>query len=209
MDSWLAATAANGYALRMLPWDLARAGGLVAYLMLTCGVTLGILESTPRVGRAAGVRAVTHQYHRWLMLFALVFVVVHVTSLVLDPYAGVSLAAVFVPGLAEYRPVAVSLGTLALLAGLLFGLTAWFPARHPKLWLPLHRFAGVIFVLAWAHGVTAGTDAPHLLGMCAVTGALPLAAGALRYALTRPPRRARAGSPAAEGASAGVPPRHP
>ncbi len=196
MASWLAATAVNGYALRILSWEVARAGGLVAPVMLIGGVTLGILESTPRVGCAANVRAITHQYHPWPMLVALVFVVVHVTSLVLAPYAGVSLATVFVPGLADHRPVGVSLGIGVVLAGLLLDLTAWFPARRPR--LPLQP-----------HGVTAGTDTPRLLGGYAVTGALPLAASALRYALTRPLRWARAGTQAGEGASAGVPQRHP
>jgi predicted ferric reductase len=197
--------AVTGASLRMLPWDLARAAGLVAYLLLTAAVTLGILESTPRLGRASGLRRLTHHYHRWVMLFALAFVVLHVTFLVADPYAGVSLAAVFVPGLAQYRPLATSLGTLTLLAGLLTGVSAWFPVRFPRVWLPIHRAAGVIFALAWLHGVTAGTDTPKLLLFYALTGGLPLAAAALRYILTRPSRGRPAGlrAPAADGPPTG------
>lgn len=202
----LAATTVNGYSLRMLPWDLARAGGITAYLLLVVAVTLGIVESTPRLGRVGPVRQVTHHYHRWVMLFALCFVVVHVTSLVLDPYAGVSLAAVFVPGLSQYRPLQVSLGTLALLAGLLAGVTAWFPQRYPKVWLPIHRFGGVIFALVWIHGVTSGTDTPRLIAFYAVTGIMPLVAVMARYIITRPQRRGRprppVGSPASEGGAA-------
>jgi hypothetical protein len=200
MGVWIAA-AVTGLSPRMLPWDLARAGGITAYLMLVAAVTLGIVESTPRVGRAQPVRHVTHYYHRWVMLFALCFVVVHVTSLVLVPYAGVSLAAVFIPGLSQYRPLAVSLGTLALLAGLLAGVTAWFPSRWPRLWLPLHRFGAVIFALVWVHGVTAGTDTPRLEGMYAVTGLLPLVAAAVRYIITRPVRRGRGARDEGDGSA--------
>ncbi len=183
---------ATGMSLRMLPWDLARAGGITAYLLMAAAITMGIIESTPRLGRARPVRQVTHHYHRWVMLFALVFVIVHSMSLVLDPYAGVSLAAVFVPGLSQYRPLAVSLGTLALLSGVVMGATAWLPQRFPRVWLPMHRFAVVVFALAWVHGVTAGTDTPRLIGMYAVTGLLPLAAGVVRYLIVRSSRRAGA-----------------
>lgn len=196
--TYLAATTVNGYSLRMLPWDLARAGGITAYLLVVAAVTLGIVESTPRLGRVPSVRHVSHHYHRWVMLFALCFVVVHVTSLVLDPYAGVSLAAVFIPGLSQYRPVQVSLGTLALLAGLLAGVTAWFPARYPKIWLPIHRFGAVIFALVWIHGVTSGTDTTRLIAFYAVTGALPLLAAVARYIITRPQRRRRPHAPTSE-----------
>lgn len=188
MGTTLAAATVTGYSLRMLPWDLARAGGITAYLLVVAAVTLGIVESTPRLGRVDPVRRATHHYHRWVMLFALAFIVVHVVSLVLDPYAGVSLAAVFIPGLSQYRPLAVSLGTLALLAGVLSGVTAWFPARYPKVWLPIHRFGAVIFGLIWIHGVTSGTDTPRLLAIYAVTGALPLVAAMVRYIITRPQR---------------------
>jgi len=199
MDTWVAA--ATGLSARMLPWDLARAGGITAYLMLTAAVVLGIMESTPRLGRVPALRQVSHQYHRYVMLFALAFVAVHVTSLVLDPYAGVSLAAVFVPGLSQYRPVAVSLGTLALLAGLLLGVTAWFPARYPRLWLIVHRFGALVFAFAWVHGVTAGTDTPRLMDLYVVTGLLPLAAVAARYLILRPvaARRERSAPPARGG----------
>lgn len=185
-----AAAQATGMSMRMLPWDLARAGGITAYLLMFAAILLGIIESTPRLGRARPVREVTHHYHRWVMLFALVFVIVHTASLVLDPYAGVSLAAVVIPGLSQYRPLAVSLGTLALLAGLLMGATAWLPQRFPRIWLPMHRFAVVVFALAWAHGVTAGTDTPRLIGMYALTGLLPLGAAVVRYLIVRAGRRA-------------------
>ena len=33
------------------------------------------------------------------------------------------------------------------------------------MWLPIHRFGGIIFALVWIHGVTAGTDTLALLGM--------------------------------------------
>ncbi len=198
MSTWVAAVpVATGLSARMFPWDLARAGGITAYLLLVSAIVLGILESTPRVGRVPGVRQVTHHYHRWVMLFALAFVAVHVTSLVLDPYAGVGLAAVFVPGLSQYRPVAVSLGTLALLAGLLAGATAWFPARFPKVWLPIHRFGGIIFVLVWLHAVSSGTDTPRLEALYVVTGLLPLAAAAARYLIVRRGRRGLRAVPAA------------
>jgi DMSO/TMAO reductase YedYZ heme-binding membrane subunit len=55
--------------------------------------------------------------------------------------------------------VPVALGTLALDALLVTGLTARVTKLLPAgWWLKLHRVSLLVLVLAWAHGMLAGTD---------------------------------------------------
>ena len=80
----------------------------------------------------------------------------------------------------SYRSSAVALGTLALYALLITGVTARYTKRLPAgVWLKIHRLSLVVFVLAWVHGVLAGTDS---------RGSLP----ALPRDRRRGPRRGRA-----------------
>ena len=104
-------------------------------------------------------------------MFVLAFLAVHIVSLVLDPYAGVGIAGAFIPGLSSYRSSPVALGTLALYALILTGLTARYTKLLPAgFWLKIHRLSLVVFILAWLHGMLAGTDAEALRPMYLATG---------------------------------------
>ena len=104
-----------------------------------------------------------------------------------DPYAGVGIGGAIVPGLSEYRSVPVALGTLALYALLVTGLTARYTKLLPKgLWLKLHRLSLVVLALSWFHG----DPRRHRFGRrspasTAPRSALVLAAAAYRYWVAR------------------------
>jgi hypothetical protein len=115
-------------------------------------------------------------------VFVVAFLVAHVVSIVLDPWAGVGIAGSFVPGLSAYRSAPVALGTLGLYAALISGITGrWTRLLPPGLWLRIHRFALVAWMLAWMHGLLAGTDSAALLPMYVATGIVVLGAGAYRH----------------------------
>ena len=82
--------------------------------------------------------------------------------LAIDEYAGVGWAGVLLPLGADYRPLPVTLGWLALYGGLAAGLTARFAGRLGRVWWPVHRVAIVIYAAAWLHGVLSGTDSAAL-----------------------------------------------
>ncbi len=97
-------------------------------------------------------------------MFVLAFLGVHIVSLILDPYAGVGVAGSFIPGLSSYRSAPVALGTLALYGLVITGLTARYTRLLPPgFWLKLHRFSIGVLILAWLHGMLAGTETPALL----------------------------------------------
>lgn len=172
-------------------WLAARSAGIVAYLLLTFQVTLGLVLSHPTNKSTWKVSKVLFPWHDQLWVFITAFVGAHVLAIVLDPYAGVGLTGAFIPGLSEYRNVPVALGTLALYAFLVTTLTARYTRMLPRgMWLILHRLAIVVLALAWAHGVLAGSDSGALEALYISTGLVVLLAAAYRYWIVRQRRSA-------------------
>ena len=182
--AWMTATGAD-----MGLWVIARASGLVSYLLLTAVTVVGLLLASPprSAARFIGV-AQRLRLHVLLAMFALVFVVLHVFVLAIDPWAEVGWWGALVPFGSAYRPLPVTLGLLALWSGLISGVTAGLAGRGlGRMWLPLHRLAAAGWVLAWLHGVLAGSDTGAWLWMYGVTGALVLIL-VLRRIMTRTPK---------------------
>lgn len=174
--------ASSAYQTQMRLWLAGRATGIVAYLLLTGQIIFGLILSHPVNQSTWKLSKRLFPWHENLYVFVLAFLGAHIVSLVLDPYAGVGLGGVFIPGLSSYRSSPVALGTLALYALLVTGLTARYTKLLPPgFWLKLHRVAIVGFVLAWMHGMLAGTDAGALQPMYVVTGTVVLMATAYRY----------------------------
>ncbi len=74
-------------------WYASRATGVVALVLLTVTLTLGLVVT--RRGRLPGLpRFAVTGLHRNLSLLALAFITVHVLTAVLDSYVSIPLAAV-------------------------------------------------------------------------------------------------------------------
>jgi predicted ferric reductase len=140
-------------------WYVARAGGILAYLLLSASVVVGLLLS----GRARlrhWPRFALEDVHRFLGILAGAFVVVHGGALLLDSFVPISLGQLLVPGTAPYRPLAVACGVVAaeLLAAL--AVTNHYRLRLPHdWWRRAHILNFAVWALALVHGLTAGTDA--------------------------------------------------
>ncbi len=180
-------------------WLAARAAGIVAYLLLTLQVVIGLVLSHPTNQSTWKLSKVLFPWHEGAWVFVLAFLTAHVVSIVLDPYAGVGVAGAFIPGLSAYRSAPVALGTLALYSLIVTGATARYTKLLPSgMWLQIHRIAIVVFVLAWLHGVLAGTDSAALLPVYLLTGVAVLAAAAYRYWIVRKARPERHQGPIAQ-----------
>jgi DMSO/TMAO reductase YedYZ heme-binding membrane subunit len=172
-------------------WLAARSAGIVAYLLLTFQVTLGLVLSHPTNKSTWKLSKALFPWHDQLWIFISAFVGAHVLAIVLDPYAGVGPGGAFIPGLSEYRNVPVAVGTLALYAFLATTLTARYTRLLPRgMWLVLHRLAIVVLGLAWAHGVLAGSDSGALEPLYISTGLVVLLAAVYRYWIVRERRQA-------------------
>ena len=167
-------------------WLASRAAGFTALGLLTLQIALGLVLSHPTNKSTWKLSRRLFPWHENAWVFVLAFLAGHVISLVADPYAGVGIFGAFVPGLSSYRTAPVALGTLALWALLVTGATARYTKLLPPgAWLSIHRLSLLVFVLAWMHGLVAGTDSMALLAFYVTTGGVVLAAGAYRYWASR------------------------
>jgi methionine sulfoxide reductase heme-binding subunit len=140
-------------------WYIARAGGTLAYLLLTSSVVVGLLLSNKAQGKR-WPRFALEDVHRFLGLLTGGFIVIHGGALLVDGYLPFSLGQLLVPGTAPYRPLAVSFGVVSaeLLAAL--ALTNRLRASLSyDFWRRAHYLNFAVWVLALVHGLTAGTDA--------------------------------------------------
>ena len=181
--------ASSAYQAQMRIWLAARATGITTYLLLTGLVTFGLILSHPTNQSTWKLSKRIFPWHENLFVFVVAFVAAHVVSIVLDPFAGVGVAGSLIPGLSGYRTAPVALGTLALYAALVSGVTGrWTKLLPQGLWLRLHRFALVAWILSWMHGLLSGTDSAALVPLYAATGGLVIGAGAYRYWVSKKAR---------------------
>jgi len=167
-------------------WLAARATGIVAFLLLTGQIVLGLILSHPTNRSTWNLSKRIFPWHDHIWVFVLAFLIAHIVSLVADPKSGVSLAGAFVPGLSEYRSSPVAIGTLGLYAFLITAITARWTKLLPRgVWLKIHRLALVVWVMAWLHGVLAGTDSGPLALLYVAAGLFVVGAGAYRYMASR------------------------
>ena len=159
---------------RMLPWVLGRGLGIGAYVALTALTALGLWLRHPwRVRWRHPAPEALLRMHAMVAALTVVLLAGHMLALILDTYAGVGWTGAFVPTKATYRPLPVALGTVSLYLGLLVGSTAGLAGRLVgRAWLPVHKVAWVVFVLAWGHGMLAGSDAAALWWLYVATGGL-------------------------------------
>ena len=174
-------------------WYAARAGGILALVLLTAAVIVGLLLS----GRASidgWPRFALEDVHRFLGLLTGSFIVLHVGVLVLDGYLPFSLTDVLVPGTAPYRPLAVAAGVVAaeLLVALAFA-NRYRKALSHRFWRRTHYLNFAVWLLAFVHGITAGTDTTTRWGVALYLGAAAVVGGLLgaRILATVPPAAGR------------------
>jgi len=98
--------------MTLFEWYLARASGIVAFVLLTIAVVLGLTLS----GRAKlpnWPRFAVEDVHRFAGLLTGTFVSLHVLTLFVDSYLPFSLTQLVVPGASTYRPLSTALGVVA------------------------------------------------------------------------------------------------
>ncbi|HEY6934883.1 MAG TPA: ferric reductase-like transmembrane domain-containing protein [Marmoricola sp.] len=177
-------------------WYFGRGFGVSALVLFSIVVVLGVVT---RAGRPLpGLpRFAVATLHRTASLAAVLFLGLHVLTLLLDPYAQLHLTDVVLPFLARYRPLWQGLGTLAFDLALVLVVSSLLRHRLGlRTWRAVHWAAYACWPLAVGHAVGIGTDrhTSWLLGV--VAGCVLLVAGAVawrvwgtRFAAPAPPRR--------------------
>jgi methionine sulfoxide reductase heme-binding subunit len=149
-------------------WYASRATGVVALLLLTVVVLIGLLVT--RQGRLPGLpRFAVTGLHRNLSLVAVVFVGLHVLTAVADSYVNIPLIATVVPLASPYERLWVGLGAVSLDITVAVIVTSLL-RRHlsRRVWRAVHLLAYLSWPVAWLHSITASHDLLH--GWIAVIG---------------------------------------
>lgn len=165
-------------------WYLGRGSGLVALVLLTLVLTLGILTRSRRALPALPRFAIL-AIHRNTGLLAVAFLVVHVTSLTLDPKAQLGLVDLLLPFRAGYRPLWVGLGTLTLDLLLAIVVTSLLRAHlSTRLWRGVHLLAYAAWPVAFLHGLGSGSDSGRLWARAIALACFLAVCGALTWRLS-------------------------
>jgi hypothetical protein len=104
-------------------WDIARAGGMTAYVLLTLAVALGLTLSTQLQSPSKWPRLVNNELHNFLTLLALIFTCIHILAVWVDPFTHFGLNEILIPLASYYRPVWMALGIVAFYLGLAIGIS--------------------------------------------------------------------------------------
>jgi methionine sulfoxide reductase heme-binding subunit len=149
-------------------WITSRAAGVVALLLASAGVSLGLLMSGKLMrGRGGDLRVA----HETVSMATLVAIAVHGVTLLGDSFLHPSVADITVPFVSGYKTVWTSIGIVAgwstILLGLSFYARRWIGARR---WRSMHRFTVLAWVLGVIHSLGEGTDSGEIwfLAMTAI-----------------------------------------
>jgi predicted ferric reductase len=164
-------------------WYLTRGSGLIALVLLTASVVLGILE-VKRWSTERWPRFVTAGLHKNISLLVVAFVAVHILTAVVDGFAPIRWLDVIVPFGSKYRPIWLGFGALA--ADLLIALivTSLLRLRLGSVaWRAVHWLAYLCWPVALVHSLGTGTDARHGWALWLAMACLVLVVGSVWWRL--------------------------
>jgi len=141
-------------------WYLTRSTGLIALVLLTASMALGLLSGV-RWQRPGWPRFVTSGLHRNMSVLACAVVVVHIVTTLADGFVPIFIQDAVLPFGSAYRPLWLGLGAASFDLMLVLILTSLVRTRISyRAWRALHWTAYLCWPAAVAHGLGTGTDTP-------------------------------------------------
>lgn len=142
-------------------WLVSRASGIVALVLVSLAVALGLAMAArllpPRIKRSA------RRAHEQMAVVSLLAVVIHGVALLGDRWLRPNLLGISVPFVLSYRPAFTGIGVIAAYGMVLVGPTFYLRRRiGARVWRRLHRATVPVWVLAVIHTVGSGSDSRSL-----------------------------------------------
>jgi methionine sulfoxide reductase heme-binding subunit len=179
-------------------WYASRATGIVALLLLTAVLVLGILVN--RQGRLPGLpRFAVTDIHRNLSLLAVTFIAIHVLTAVLDTYVHIPLLSAVIPFASGYERLWLGVGAISLDLMIAMIVTSLLRGRMNRvLWRAIHLLAYLSWPIAFAHSIGSSRDLQQGWMLDLAIGCALLVAVAVAWRLAHAARQVpRAGRVAA------------
>jgi sulfoxide reductase heme-binding subunit YedZ len=139
-------------------WLASRASGVVAMILITASVFIGLTLST-RVLKGPGVSRWLAAAHEQAALGGLVAIALHGVTLLGDPFLNPGVKGIAVPFAIDFKTLWVGLGIVGGYLAALTGLTFYARKRiGVARWRKLHRLTIVAYGLTLVHTIQVGTD---------------------------------------------------
>ncbi|MFZ0090549.1 MAG: ferric reductase-like transmembrane domain-containing protein [Solirubrobacteraceae bacterium] len=139
-------------------WYLTRASGAVALILLTLSLLVGV-AAVGRVRTSRWPRFAVDGVHRTASLLAVVFLLVHIATAVLDGFAPIGLTDAVIPFAGTYRPIWLGLGAMSFDLLLAVTVTSLVRLRlGHRAWRAVHWLAYLAWPVAVIHGFGTGSD---------------------------------------------------
>ena len=142
----------------MILWVLIRAAGIGAYIALFLSVAWGLVSSTGVITKRMS-KPSSNRFHASVASAGLALLAIHMILLLFHDFVPFQVLDLLVPMRSTFRPIAITLGVIAMYAAVIVTVSSWLRGRFPtRTWRALHLLAIPAFILALLHGVFAGTD---------------------------------------------------
>jgi methionine sulfoxide reductase heme-binding subunit len=139
-------------------WYITRAAGLTAYFLLWLSMAWGLALAT-KILQPVLENLFTFDFHEYLSLLGLGFVILHVIVLLFDKFLPFNLLQVLIPFIDSYRPFWVGLGVIGFYLFLLVTVTFYIRQRiGQKAFRAIHILSLLGYLGTTLHGLYAGTD---------------------------------------------------
>jgi predicted ferric reductase len=139
-------------------WYVTRAAGLTSYLLLWLSMVWGLAIST-KFFHPAVDGSYSYDFHEFLSLLGLGFVLLHVTVLMFDQFLPFSIWQILIPFVDTYRPFWVGLGIIGFYLSLLVTVTFYLrKIIGSQAFRKIHVLSLAGYLGATLHGLFAGTD---------------------------------------------------
>jgi predicted ferric reductase len=144
-------------------WYMARAGGVIAYLLLWLSSVWGLLLSTRLLSKLIPAPLI-FGLHEFIALLSVTFMGLHTVVLLGDEYVNFNIFHLAIPFIAPYEPFWTGLGVIGFYLSL--ALTGTFYLRKQigqRLWRSLHYLTFAAYLIGLVHGLMAGADSSLVL----------------------------------------------
>ncbi len=139
-------------------WYVTRAAGLTAYILLWLSMVWGMAIST-KILTPTIEGTYSYDFHEFLSLLGLGFVLLHVIVLAVDKFLPFSLWQMLIPFIDSYRPLWVGMGIMGFYIFLLVTVTFYMrQAIGSQAFRSIHVLSLLGYLGATLHGLFAGTD---------------------------------------------------
>lgn len=139
-------------------WYVTRAAGLTSYFLLWLSMVWGLAIST-KFFHPAVDGTYSYDFHEFLSLLGLGFVLLHVIVLMFDQYLPFSIWQIMIPFVDTYRPFWVGLGIIGFYLSLLVTVTFYLrKIIGSQAFRKIHVLSLAGYLGATLHGLFAGTD---------------------------------------------------